>query len=381
MHDGPPEVAPSTGPLAHATLHRGADRVGAIDALVAHGAERVGLAGVLADLDRTGRPAHDRLSRLTKVAEGFTWQREDSASLRWWPQGITTSADAVTDLDSDGSAEDPPVLITSAYSKVRSGIHKGSRISVVDLSDARRPRYRHVLLVDVRRDEAGAPVLRPLRAHAGGIVWHGSYLHVAATEKGFYTCHLDDLLRVDRLPDRDRIGVEPGGAVASFGYRYVLPVRFVHASRTGEGGRPLRFSFLSRSHGVAGSPGVELLAGEYGHGELTTRLWRYALDPATHLLAADEDGVSRPTLATVAGVPRMQGAVVAHGRMFVTTSHGRLHRGSLWVERDGVLEQQQYATPPGPEDIAYWPQRDQLWSLSEHPHSRYVFALDRRRFA
>ena len=254
---------------------------------------------------------------------------------------------------------------------------------MVDLSDPRRPRYRHVLLVDVRRDPAdpaGAVVLRPVNAHAGGIVWHGPWLHVAATAKGFWTCRLDDVLRLDPVPDRDRIGVGPDG-VATFGYRYVLPVRFGHASRTADGGDPLRFSFLSRSHGAPGDlTRPELLAGEYGHGSMTTRIWHYALDPATHLLDADEHGVSRPRLSTVAGVPRMQGAVVAHGRTYVTTSRGRLHRGSLWVERDGVLREEQYATPPGPEDVTYWPERDQLWSLSEHPHARYVFALDRRRF-
>jgi hypothetical protein len=76
----------------------------------------------------------------------------------------------------------------------------------------------------------------------------------------------------------------------------------------------------------------------------------------------------------------MQGAVVARGRLHVTTSRGRLRRGSLWVEREGELRHEEFATPPGPEDLTYWPERDQLWSLSEHPFSRYVFALDRRRF-
>src|SRR5690242_20244619 len=98
MHDGPRGASP----LAHATLHRGADRSGAIDALVGlPGArvERVGLAGVLVDLDRTGSSAASSLRLLAPVAEAFTWAPQDRASLRWWPQGITTSADAVADLD------------------------------------------------------------------------------------------------------------------------------------------------------------------------------------------------------------------------------------------------------------------------------------------
>ena len=35
--------------------------------------------------------------------------------------------------------------------------------------------------------------------------------------------------------------------------------------------------------------------------------------------------------------------------------------------------------PPGPEDIAYWPDTDRLWSQSEHPGARWVFAVDRSR--
>ncbi len=365
----------SAGPLAHASLHPGADRSGAIEALVAHGAERVGLGGALADLDRVGEPATDRLRGLVDVAEAFTWQADDRASRRWWPQGITTSADA------GGAPGDPPVLITSAYAKPvprGRGVAPGSRISVVDLRDPRRPRYRHVLLVDVRRDPGdpdGAPVLRPLRAHAGGIVWHGPWLHVAATATGFWTCHLDDLLRVDPVPAPDRIGVEAVG-IAAFGFPYLLPVRLGHRSRTADGGEPLRYSFLSLSHGPA-RPG--LVAGEYGHGAQTTRLWHHDLDPTTHLPATDTAGVARPRPLAVAGVPRMQGAVMAQGHLHVATSRGRLRRGSLWVERGGVLRHEEFATPPGPEDLSYWPARDQLWGLTEHPFARYVFALDRRR--
>ena len=43
------------------------------------------------------------------------------------------------------------------------------------------------------------------------------------------------------------------------------------------------------------------------------------------------------------------------------------------------LEAQLATLPPGPEDISYWPSRDQLWSLSEYPGRRYVYSMDRRR--
>ena len=34
---------------------------------------------------------------------------------------------------------------------------------------------------------------------------------------------------------------------------------------------------------------------------------------------------------------------------------------------------------PGPEDIVYWPETDLLWSVSEHPGRRWVFAMNRSR--
>ena len=39
------------------------------------------------------------------------------------------------------------------------------------------------------------------------------------------------------------------------------------------------------------------------------------------------------------------------------------------------------ALPVGPEDISYWPSTDLLWSLTEYPGRRFVFAMERARLA
>ena len=67
-------------------------------------------------------------------------------------------------------------------------------------------------------DEHGALVLEPLKVHAGGIVWSGPYLHVAATARGLVTCRVDDIMRVpDARGSRawDRLGLDGrrGGVV------------------------------------------------------------------------------------------------------------------------------------------------------------------------
>jgi hypothetical protein len=245
---------------------------------------------------------------------------------------------------------------------------------VVDLSTPRRPRYRHVLLVEpFRRD--GRVDMRPVHVHAGGIVWHGDHLHVAGTARGLSTFRLSDILRVP-AGDASRLGVRDSpSAVDAFGHRYVLPLRFSYAARTPSGQRGLRYSFASLDRST--SP-PEIVAGEYAL-STPTRLVRYAIDPATSLLSEDEHRRSVPAWLSDDGIPHMQGAASAHGTWFVTVSRGRYRQGSLWVGRPGELRELRHQLPVGPEDITYWPERDELWSLSEYPHARYVFAMSRGR--
>jgi len=50
------------------------------------------------------------------------------------------------------------------------------------------------------------------------------------------------------------------------------------------------------------------------------------------------------------------------------------------VGRPGSLRQARLATPMGPEDLCFWPSEDLLWSVTEHPRRRWVYAMPRRRF-
>ena len=64
----------------------------------------------------------------------------------------------------------------------------------------------------------------------------------------------------------------------------------------------------------------------------------------------------------------------------MTTSAGRYRLGSVWSGVPGALRRHRFAIPVGPEDITYWPSTDELWSLSEYPGHRYVFAMRRGWF-
>ncbi len=337
-----------------ATRDRGAD----IDVFAAQHGGRVGLEGVLADLNRTALPAFDTGSAATW---GFRWDREDDGSKRWWPQGVTSSAEASEDGTDEYAGR--RLLVTTSYSKTVDKVNKGCRISVVDITDEGSIRYRHVLLAAVGPDDSGRPELRPLHAHAGGIVWRGRHLHVASTARGFHTFDFDDVVAVP--------------TATGLGHRYVLPLRTSWTGRAAEGIEPVRHSFFSIGW-EGGRAGSTLLIGEYGRGRATRRLLTYDLDPAG-LPVADEDGLAVPTMLPD-GPDRMQGAVMVDGRLHVVTSNGKRGRGSLWVGEPGGLRRVADVLPPGPEDITYWSSREELWVPTEYPGRRFVLAYDRKRF-
>jgi hypothetical protein len=332
-------------------LARTEENVDEIDALADLLGGRVGLPALLGDLNRRARRT---LAPGWAVHRALTWDREDRGDRRWWPQGITTSADASDTEDVEGRR----VLVVSWYAKDEQGV----RLTFLDLATRR---YRHVLLVvPVVRD--GTVTVEPLLAHAGGVVWHGPYLHVAATGRGLHTVRLDDLVRVPE-----------DGLVESFGYRYLLPVRFSYTARTDEGLERLRYSFLSLDRSV--SPAA-LVVGEYGNTKQTRRLARYEFDPETSVLSEVDTGVARPLVVEDGGVVRTQGATVAHGRWYLTRSTGPWVPGSVYAGTPGSFRRFRWAAPMGPEDIAWWPSTDLLWSVTEHPHRRWVFSMKRSRF-
>jgi hypothetical protein len=263
------------------------------------------------------------------------------------------------------------VLAVSWYAKD----DQGSRVSFVDLHELR---YRHVLLVQpVVKD--GQVDIEALGVHAGGIVWCGPYLHVAGTAKGLFSCRIDDILRVpDSLfePDPTAIGRKPSsGRLGTHGYRYVLPVRFAYQARSERGLSRMRYSFVSLDRSGA-RPRV--ITGEYGRAEQTRRLASYDLDPVSFHLHAGEDRVSHPEQIGE-GEHGMQGAALVADTWYVTSSRGPWGPGSLFVGRPGAFREHRWALPMGPEDITYWPSLDTFWSVSEHPHRRWVYAVPRPR--
>ena len=376
------ESEPGPGPNASGSpyvegvhLQRTDENVREIDALAAVLGPPAGIDGLLGDLKYAVRRA--RAPRLLgrAVREAYRWDDHDERDELWYPQGISTSADASdTEAFLTQAGDGRRMLVTTWYSTGRDGVKRGSRVTFLDLDTLK---YRHVLLVIPVFDKSGELSLRPMNIHAGGIVWAGQWLHIAATRRGFVTARVDDIMRVAGDDDRpDDIGVD-GHRVASFGHRYVLPVRTTYKAFTDDGHQRLRYSFASLDRGTD-PPAV--VAGEYNTGSHLSRLARYQLDPDTWQLQTGSDGFSRPLEIDEGGVLRMQGVAVAGGRYHATVSHGPFVPGTIYSGPSGRLKPKRLALPMGPEDLSYWPSTDMLWSLSEHPRRRWIVAMKRSAF-
>ena len=285
-------------PIAGVHLRRTEENVAEIDALATLVGGRAGLGAVLDDLDRRGRRGW---APGLKSRRAFTWDRADRRTTQWWPQGISTSADASdTEL-----VHGRRLVVTTWYAKDLGDGNHGSRLSFVDLATRR---YRHVLLVVPRLVDGGVRV-EPLEIHAGGLAWHGPWLHVAATAAGLFVFHVDDIVRVpEQAPESVRVAGEE--------YRYLLPVRFAYEARTDDGHERLRYSFVSLDR--ASSP-PQLLAGEYGRGRQTRRLAHFALDPDSRFVAPGDDGACRPLRLHDEGIGQAQGVVA--GRRSLLRDH------------------------------------------------------------
>ena len=310
-----------------------------VERLTASGGGRIGMRGLLGDSVGLRRRARRTWAPGLAVRRCWMWDRHDRRDPTWFPQGVAHSWQT-------GYAED--VLLVSWYSKAG----QGSRISVVDLGTGR---YQHVGLVEVHAGSDGESVTTPMAVHAGGIVWHGRWLHVAATRRGFLTFDVDDLL------------YDPTG---ESGFDYLLPLRLAHQSSGDADG--MRFSFLSLDRSASETA---IVVGEYARASDSARLARYAVTP-TGELAADAAGAIQAEVVGD-GVHQMQGAVAVNGIYYLTVSHGALAPGEVVVGSPGRWRRRRFRTPPGPEDLAFHPPTDRFWSVTEHPGRRWLFSMPR----
>jgi hypothetical protein len=296
----------------------------------------VTIGDVIASANRSVRPlgSSPALNGVPGVAGGFRWTAGDDKVGYWYPQGITGSADAVPGGVVDGHRE----LLVSWYSN--NG--KGVRISFVNADKLATAKYRHVLLVTANKSGHFGLV----QSHAGGIAWYGNYLYVAETHGGL---RVFDLRHIELV-------AKPAEAL---GYAFILPQVGMFKTTNAK----LVFSFVSVDRSSN-----SLVTGEYRKGKAGGRIVRWPLNTTTGLL---QGGAAAAAFTSPAG--NVQGALSLNGRLGTSYSAG----GSPGAFTSGAPGQAAAGHPwaVGAEDLTYAGTSGRVYSLTEHPGARVVFAV------
>lgn len=304
-----------------------------------------------------GVPAHSLV---------YCFNKKDTATRSWVPQGVTTVSDATAGERWAGGGR--PILVSW---------HDSGKVRLTFVNPGRRT-YRHVLLVEPKMTK-GRATYSDIGIHAGGIAWYGDKLYVADTRHGvreFDMRHIYDLAKskAGSTGHTGRVGLHHG-KYYGHGFRYVMPQtsswEFAHGKVGGKcrGTGPLRMSWISVDRTAWPH---SLVAGEYcrpnwPRGRVVT--WR--------LEALSGGGPVRPSWGAGLPADKIQGAVRTHGRWWFTQSHGG-RRGTLLSTRPtsrGWAKAERRTISYGPEDLACYRGQHRIWTVAEHAHRRALWAF------
>ncbi|WP_141704121.1 hypothetical protein [Planobispora rosea] len=334
-------------------LKRGADGPPAGLEVLARELDKAPLGAVLSKANRVTERKGTRGtgafgSMRPRPADWYTFNAADNGAVAWYPQGLTSAADAGVSGN---------VFVVSWYFNPDNaqGPERGIRLSFMD---AAALRYRHVLLVAVRPDGGIAPI----NIHAGGVAWYGDLLYVADTVKGFRVFDVRHIYEVNGT-DEETIGRRKDGLYDAFGYRYVMPQ--VGSWTVTAAGAVFSFAAVDRT----GDPDL-LISGEFVSDPARTgRVARWPLE-ADGTLRADANGVAAAMDAYDLPAQKIQGALSRGRTWYLSQSAGSQRNGTLIVAGDKLVRRQY---PIGPEDLTLVGGR--VWSVSEFPGRRVVYAV------
>ncbi|MFI0410991.1 hypothetical protein [Actinomadura sp. 3N508] len=296
----------------------------------------------------------------------YCFDRADSATGKWVPQGVTSISDAVAGERTPGGGR--PLLVSW---------HDGGKVRLTFVNPAKRT-YRHVLLVDPAM-KGGRPTYTDVDLHAGGIAWYGPKLYVADTRHGvreFDVRQIFDLSKskAGSTGHAGRVGLH-GKKYYGHGHRYVMAQtggwRFTRGSSGGKcrGSGPLRMSWIAVDRTTWQHV---LIAGEYckpkaPRGRVVTwPLW-----------GLTGSGTVRADWAAALPGDRIQGGVRTKGRWWFTQGRGQ-KRGRLlttsrdWTEWGRVTHR---TISHGPEDLSCYRGQHRIWTIAEHARKRALWSF------
>jgi hypothetical protein len=363
----PPAVAaagPTTLPASQYTLSANYHQFDAVNtALVS----TLGTAAVHTVMDNAN---HDRTALPSSFAPaglstGFRFDSTDNSDCANYPQGITTSRDAV-----GGNYDGHQLVAVSWYTKAScTGAQERSRITLVDWDATYPNKYRKILLVQPT-GTAAAPDFKDIPIHAGGVSWYGDYLYVADTGHGMRVFDMRKILKTNTGGTADQIGHQSGSTYYAHNYAYVLPqVGTITANTTS--GTNLAWSSISLDR-VSKS----IVMAEYTCSSGCTDYPNRAPRAVRFPFAAGATTFAATTTASQAlQLPwyKLNGVASHNGRWWFNSSGDK--KLYYWTSATGSAT---HTWVGSGESISYWEDSanaDLLWSLQESAGSRNVFAV------
>ncbi|KAK2850588.1 hypothetical protein FQN49_005511 [Arthroderma sp. PD_2] len=296
------------------------------------------------------------------TAEGF----DDFGTEKWYPQGVTSSSDALQ----AGTWEGKNVWLMSWYDDTDDV--ESVRITFVDKTTGK---YRHALLVVPNTPELYTGPASPatnfgrLGVHAGGIMWYGSTLWVVDTSKGIRVFDLNNIWQVEA---GDGVGKMSNGEFSAQGYRYVIPQIRTYTWTPTTADAKFRFSWISLDR-----EGTDkILVGEYGNhttpDSVPIRMVQYELDYTTRKLHTSSQ-IATSSWASCVNILEMQGAISHGNDFYISTSNRARGLGDLWTWRPGSPAKENLRfLPSGPEDMTWDNTTQTFTTISEFPEKRYI---------
>ncbi len=366
-------AAPTSLPVGQFTLSANYHQFDAVDdALVT----TLGTSAVHTVMDNAN---HDRGAitdslGLAGYTGGFTFDSTDNGDCANYPQGITSSRDAVGTANG-GNYDGHQLILVSWYTTDGcGGAQSRSRITLVDWDATYPNKYRKVLLVEPT-GTAAAPNFKDIPIHAGGVSWYGDYLYVADTGHGMRVFDMRKILNTDTGGTSDQIGRQADGTYYAHNYAYVLPqIGTVTASTTS--GTSLAWSSISLDR-VSGSIVMVEYTCQSGCTSYPNRAPRAIRFP----FASGSTTFAATTTASEAlQLPwyKLNGVASHNGRWWFNSSGAK--QLYYWTPTAGPHT---YAWVSGGESISYWEDAtnpDLLWSLQETVNHRNVFAVEQSSY-
>ncbi|KFX85744.1 hypothetical protein V497_03717 [Pseudogymnoascus sp. VKM F-4516 (FW-969)] len=294
-----------------------------------------------------------------KPIESWAWNSGDDDTTKYYPQGISSSGDALA----TGVWEGHSVWAVSWYQKeVATGEKKKSRISFVDRATHK---YRHVMLVEPSADDN----FKEVPVHAGGIVWYGDALYVVDTDNGLRVFNVSNIWAVGA---GDGVGKDTTtGKYSANNYAYVLPQMWKFDWKAQQPSSPFRHSWVSLDRSTTPD---SLIIGEYQETDVNTpiRAIRYSLDYTTRKLTTTAN-VATATWASCINILKMQGGLSWNGKFYFTRSATGAADLWSWIPGKAAALSRGWF-PSGAEDLSYHEAKGELYTLTEHAKDRIIVA-------